>query len=732
MQDRQVKIPAKYHVHIDEAPPRFAPISRFSGLESEGCLGCLRCVKRDSCVYDIYRNRQFDPRQIVDTADVMCISCLRCVQECKKNILSRARNPQFDRMGDDYWKPELIASIWQQAESGRIPVSGAGYGGPFATFGFDEMWTDMSEIVRPTRDGIHGREYIGTVIELGRRPRRLEFDREGNLVTDVPALVEIPIPIMLDVPPFGFVGQSTRQAVARAAVRLQSLAVASFEEAAGVLEIYREHLIVKFDPKTDDPATLQGVRIAEMAYCDDVLQIIERVKSSQPAIIVSVRVPLDEHAAERASKLAARGAEILHLQADYKGRGLGRHSGDFATRLTKEVHCRLLDDTVREQVTVLVSGGIAMAEHAAKMIVCGADGVGVDLALMVALECRACQDCSQRSTCPVELDRVPVGWGAQRIVNLLGSWHSQLIEVLGAMGLREVRRLRGELGRAMFFEDLERESFAPIFGNRIHSLSDAAKQRPNVPEGDSPIFAARKSGQSPSDSSDHSPAERVVSRCPSRFRNQMGRFRVVRTSACIACGKCAEVCPYGVHKKAGNRMLAPKSYLCRGPAVCRAEGTFCVDQCPAGALRVGPDPSWKTFGDSRWTAELLAATWIQSETGFPPQEDIEYKIGASGGGFDRIRLAFPSQPPETDLKPEEIELSIPLNRRRDGRPEVVIGLPFYGGGMSFGSISLATMLARARAYREFNSFTCTGEGGYPQELEEYDDHVITQVATGLF
>jgi hypothetical protein len=32
------------------------------------------------------------------------------------------------------------------------------------------------------------------------------------------------------------------------------------------------------------------------------------------------------------------------------------------------------------------------------------------------------------------------------------------------MGMREVRRLRGEMGRAMFFEDLERE-FA-VLGRR--------------------------------------------------------------------------------------------------------------------------------------------------------------------------------------------------------------------------------------------------------------------------
>ena len=35
--------------------------------------------------------------------------------------------------------------------------------------GFDSMWTDMSEIVRPTRDGIHGREYINTSVDLGRK-----------------------------------------------------------------------------------------------------------------------------------------------------------------------------------------------------------------------------------------------------------------------------------------------------------------------------------------------------------------------------------------------------------------------------------------------------------------------------------------------------------------------------------------------------------------------------------
>ena len=91
-------------------------------------------------------------------------------------------------------------------------------------------------------------------------------------------------------------------------------------------------------------------------------------------------------------------------------------------------------------------------------------------ALMVALECRLCKVCKPAIACPVELGKAPVDWAEKRIVNLLGSWHSQLIELMGAMGLREARRLRGELGRAMFFDDLERENFGPLFGERAKEI----------------------------------------------------------------------------------------------------------------------------------------------------------------------------------------------------------------------------------------------------------------------
>ena len=53
------------------------------------------------------------------------------------------------------------------------------------------------------------------------------------------------------------------------------------------------------------------------------------------------------------------------------------------------------------------------------------------------------------------------------MTNLIAAWHDQLIELMGAMGMREARRLRGDVGRAMFFETLEEETFGKLFGKRI-------------------------------------------------------------------------------------------------------------------------------------------------------------------------------------------------------------------------------------------------------------------------
>jgi len=134
------------------------------------------------------------------------------------------------------------------------------------------------------------------------------------------------------------------------------------------------------------------------------------------------------------------------------------------------------------------------------------------------------------------------------------------------------------------------------------------------------------------------------------------------------------------------------------------------------------------LGNKRWTSDLIFATYHQATTGKPPTQ-LEYKVGKSGGGFDR--LDFKNIQDSASMEDEDYDLSIELNRRSFG-PKITIPIPIYGAGMSFGSVSLNFMLARAIAARRLNTFTSTGEGGYPPQLMEYKDSVITQVATGMF
>jgi len=184
-------------------------------------------------------------------------------------------------------------------------------------------------------------------------------------------------------------------------------------------------------------------------------------------------------------------------------------------------------------------------------------------------------------------------------------------------------------------------------------------------------------------------------------------------------------------------MARPLDYRCIGPA-CAAKGPDCVSLCPQNALRLRPNPNAECIGDPRWTSDLILSTWHMAETGHVPPEHLEYRHGQSGGGFDKIRFRFEiseGRPPaESYLRARlpEADTSLELNRRGDNRPRVRIDVPVYGGGMSFGSVSIHTILAKARAAAAWNTFTCTGEGGYPDRLGPYDDHVITQVATGLF
>jgi len=516
--------------------------------------------------------------------------------------------------GDPHWTAEIVTQTWYQAETGRVPISGAGYGGPFGGEGFEGIWLDMSEIVRPTRDGIHGRETISTTVHLGRRLPALTFDQAGRLTSTLPPAVELPLPVLFNPLPLALPNQNGLRGVVAAAERLGTLALLRPDQWEDDLTTCASSVAFRIGAdKVLAKSSVSTAGAPRLIEIEGESPALERIRARWPGAVISLRLPLGENAGPTVAEWVRAGADVIHLYAD----DVADASGVPLPDALRSVHAHLVDEQIRDQVSLIVSGGIAAAEHVAKALVCGADAVAVDWILLVAWGCSLWAD---RGRCPVEAGEIESAWAAQRVVNLMSAWRDQLLEVMGAMGIREARRMRGDSGRAIFH-----------------------------------------------------PAEEA------KFKQALG------------------------------------------------------GSAPLVTFHTLPEPEEQGEGDMRWTTALLLTSAEQARTGRPPSGDLEFRIGHSGGGFDRLAFPFElTDGPAPPADPTDFDLSLNLNRRGDDRPEISIPLPWYGSGMSYGSVGLPVMLSRAMAAERLSTLTSTGEGGYPEALLPYADHVITQIATGLF
>lgn len=465
-------MPEKYHIETHPVPPRRPRIGKCGVVDwREDCARCHNCVKK-ACVYDLYRE---ETQYIHDMSDMealffQCMGCFSCVQQCTKGILALSLNPVYERLGNNYWTPEIFETTWYQAETAKIPVSGAGYRGKFSGPGFDSMWTDMSEIVRPTRDGIHGREYISTAVDIGRKPPLLSFDSR-KMSEGLPPIVDIPMPMIIDMMPPAYRIPKLLPILKAVAAQTGLIMIVDSQDwnlLGNDIEQYLPNLAIYLGTGVPVPSKelLRKMRLVEISDDDKIDQRIKDLKNINPNLVVAIRVELGSRGVEHAIELGHKNVEVLHLVADMNGDQIGVNTPRFVKDMVRQVHNSLVKSGIRNEITLMSGGGIALAEHLAKQIICGADLVTVNLPLLISLECHLCAKCKPGNTCPAKIEDIDTKYGVGRMVNLIAAWHDQLIEVMGAMGIRDARRLRGEVGRALFFEELEEATFGKLFGSR--------------------------------------------------------------------------------------------------------------------------------------------------------------------------------------------------------------------------------------------------------------------------
>ena len=299
-------MPEKYHIKTSHVLPRLPRIGKCGIVDwREDCARCHNCVKK-ACVYDKYREENTFIRDLdeVHTLYYECMGCFSCVQNCTKNLLTLALNSEYQKLGNEYWTPQILTTTWLEAETGKVPVSGAGYRGKFSGPGFDSMWTDMSEIVRPTRDGIHGREYISTSVDIGKKPSFLNF-QNNKLETVLPPLISIPFPVIFDMSSEKHTLPILEPCIIETAKQTGLIAIIDSKKWKSIklhnIEQYLKNIAFFLNP--DGPQIpkeiLDKTRLVEIPDNKNIEQHIASIKKNHPGIIIAVRIFMDEKITKR-------------------------------------------------------------------------------------------------------------------------------------------------------------------------------------------------------------------------------------------------------------------------------------------------------------------------------------------------------------------------------------------------------------------------------------------------
>jgi glutamate synthase domain-containing protein 2 len=159
------------------------------------------------------------------------------------------------------------------------------------------------------------------------------------------------------------------------------------------------------------------------------------------------------------------GAHIIHLDGAYGGTGAAPEIAKKNIAMPIEyavpkVHNFLVEEGIRDEVTLMASGGLRTAYDVAKAIALGADGAILGTAELVAIGCIRVAQCEKGLGCPfgitttdpehAKLVDAQESW--RRIVNMYTGWLWQIAGILEQYGMTSISELRGRSDLLVYLE----------------------------------------------------------------------------------------------------------------------------------------------------------------------------------------------------------------------------------------------------------------------------------------
>ncbi|MEM2457138.1 MAG: glutamate synthase-related protein [Candidatus Bathyarchaeia archaeon] len=461
------------------------------------CTRCKICVEQ--CTYGVHYYST--AKNIIESRSERCVNCLRCVLFCPVNAITIRRNLNAYRE-NYHWTYESITSIKRQAEIGSALLSGMGCDRPYLTY-WDKLLLNACQVTNPPIDPI--REPIEIRTYLGRKPKTLEFKTDGvdiELETKIALDLCAETPILFAAMSHGAVNLNVHEALARAAVECGTYFNCGEGGLHPNLYKYSEHIIVQVasgrfgvdlkylnagaaieikigqGAKPGIGGHLPGEKVSEdiamvrmipagtdalspaphhdIYSIEDLRQLIYALKeATEYTKPVAVKIAAVHNSAAIASGIARAGADIIVLDGVRGATGAApktiRDNVGIPIELAiASVDQRLREEGIRNEVSLIASGGIRNSADVVKAIALGADAVYIGTAALIAMGCTVCQRCYTgkcpwgiATTDPEISKRLNPEDAYKRVVNLVKAWSIEIKEMLGAMGMDSIESLRG-------------------------------------------------------------------------------------------------------------------------------------------------------------------------------------------------------------------------------------------------------------------------------------------------
>jgi len=469
-------------------------------VDNDRCMLCERCI--ENCSYGVFRR---EGQKIIPDSR-KCTACHRCIAMCPRDAIDLEEKPN-DYRSHPLWTREAREAIYNQAKSGKIILSGMGNALDYPII-FDRLVLDACQVTNPSIDPL--REPMELRTYIGKKPRQIEIKKtdagDYDLNTNLAPNLKLETPVMIGHMSYGAISLNAQKALAKAVSEVGTFMGTGEGGLHKDLYPYQNNMIVQVasgrfgvdinylergaaieikigqGAKPGIGGHLPGEKVAEdvsktrmiplhsdaispaphhdIYSIEDLAQLVRSLKeATEWKKPVFVKIAAVHNVAAIASGIARSSADAVVIDGFKGGTGAAPRVFRDHVGMPIEVAIAAVDKTLREQgirneVSVIASGGIRDSADVTKAVALGADAVYIGTAALIAMGCRVCGSC-YRGLCPWGIatqrpelvSRLDSDEAAVNVANLINGWTLELAELMGAAGINSIESLRGNRDR---------------------------------------------------------------------------------------------------------------------------------------------------------------------------------------------------------------------------------------------------------------------------------------------